>query len=52
MTEWVCPACGERAAAQDERWVEHVRSTHRCPSPERQKVADRITLALQGAYDG
>jgi hypothetical protein len=49
-----CPLCGERGFSRDAAWVEHLRSTHRCPSPERLKAADRITeaLALAGLFDG
>lgn len=58
LARWTCEACGECAVAWDAAWVEHARSTHRCPTPERERAAARITLALheemalRGLLDG
>lgn len=54
LERFECATCGERVVSQDKVWVEHARSTHHCPDPdpERQRVADRITMALKGLWDG
>lgn len=46
LSEWTCAACGERVVSQDVEAVEHVRSTHHCPTGE------QIRRALRGEYDG
>lgn len=52
LARWTCSGCGEEVAAQDRAWVESTRARHRCPTPEMVKAAARITMALQGHYDG
>ena len=54
LVRWTCEACGETVTAWDIAWVEHARSTHRCPTPERERAAARITeaMALRGLFDG
>jgi hypothetical protein len=49
---FACPDCGEQCVASTQAWIDHARATHRCPTPERLAVAKRITMALQGWYDG
>lgn len=51
-SRWTCDDCGEAVVSTSKAWVDNARATHRCPTPERVKVAARITMALQGAYDG
>ena len=53
LLRWRCPDCAEECVASERAWIDHARSSHHCPpTTEQVKAARRITMALQGWYDG